>query len=217
METIVKTLIYIHAAFGGVGLLAGTVNILIKKGGRRHRAIGKWFTVGMLTSSLLSLVIARMPGHVNDFLFCIGVFTTYMILSGNRVLRFRPGGRSQPAKWDWALSGFMFAVSFWMVLQGAVNIVLLGKEGVLFIFFGAIGLALSLGDIRNFRHFRQVPNLWLKAHIRRIVGAYIASVTAFIVAGLHWNGIFFWVAPALAGSFYISYWTRKVSAKRRQA
>lgn len=73
MENLIKTLIYIHAFFGGLGLIAGVISILVRKGGKLHKLWGKIFSVGMITSSLLSLIVASFPGHENMFLFLIGI------------------------------------------------------------------------------------------------------------------------------------------------
>ena len=89
METFIKTLIYIHAFFGGIGLIAGFATIIVKKGSSNHKLFGKVFSAGMLVSSLLSLIVAQMPHHKNLFLFLIGIFTIYMILAGNAALSFK--------------------------------------------------------------------------------------------------------------------------------
>jgi len=69
MEDAIKILIYIHAFFGGVGLITGIGSIIVKKGGAVHKRMGKLFSIGMLISSLISLVITWMPHHENTFLF----------------------------------------------------------------------------------------------------------------------------------------------------
>lgn len=69
MEETIKTLIYIHAFFGGVGLITGLISVAVKKGGAAHKKMGIIFSYAMVISSLISLVIARMPGHENTFLF----------------------------------------------------------------------------------------------------------------------------------------------------
>ncbi len=214
METAITILIYIHALFGAIGLLAGSVAIATTKGSPVHKQGGRWFVRGMLASSLISLFVARMPGHINDFLFSIGIFTLYMLLSGTRALRFKPRSGTKPGRWDWGLSLLMAATSLWMIVEGGIHLAM-GREGTLFVFFGAIGMTLSLADMRNFGRFAVNPKLWLKSHIGRITGAFIASVTAFIVAGLKWDGIIFWTAPTLLGNFYIAYWIRKVGKGRK--
>ena len=78
MEHVIKVLIYIHAFFGGVGLVTGLISIFVKKGGINHKKTGKLFSYSMIISSLISLAISRMPNHENLFLFLIGIFTIYL-------------------------------------------------------------------------------------------------------------------------------------------
>ena len=40
-------------------------------------------------------------------------------------------------------------------------------------------------------------------------GAYIASITAFLVAGIHLEGIIYWILPTIIGTFFIVYWSIK--------
>lgn len=42
MEQIITFLIYVHAIFGGIGLLTGMLSILVKKGGINHMRSGKY-------------------------------------------------------------------------------------------------------------------------------------------------------------------------------
>ena len=89
MENFIKTLIYIHAFFGGIGLIAGTVIMFAKKGNQLHVKAGKIFSVGMLISTILSFIVCAFPNHHNSFLVLIGIFTIYMILLGNRVTKYK--------------------------------------------------------------------------------------------------------------------------------
>jgi len=89
MENTIKIFIYIHAFFGELGLITGIGSIVVRKGNLNHRRLGKWFTWSMIISSVISLVVARMPNHINNFLFLIGIFTIYIVLAGNRALTFK--------------------------------------------------------------------------------------------------------------------------------
>ena len=71
MEDVIKILIYIHAFFGGIGLISGIGSTIAKKGSVLHKRMGKLFSIGMMTSSLLSIPISWMPNHENLFLFLI--------------------------------------------------------------------------------------------------------------------------------------------------
>ncbi|MBX0333755.1 hypothetical protein K3G39_10955 [Pontibacter sp. HSC-14F20] len=89
MEQTIRILIYIHAFFGGLGLITGMISILVNKGAINHKKAGNIFSYSMVISSLISLFIARMPNHENLFLFLIGIFTIYLVLSGNRALTLK--------------------------------------------------------------------------------------------------------------------------------
>ena len=55
---------------------------------------------------------------------------------------------------------------------------------------------------------------WMKSHVGKMVGAYIASVTAFIVAGLGYGDNFYaWILPTVIGTIYIIAWGRKLNKK----
>ena len=101
MEQTIQILIYIHAFFGGIGLITGMISIFVKKGGFKHKKTGKIFSISMIISSMISLVVARMPNHENLFLFLIGIFTIYMILAGNRALTLRNKIKSKADRNYW--------------------------------------------------------------------------------------------------------------------
>ena len=82
-------MIYIHAALGGIALISGGAALIARKGKRIHNMSGKVFYITMLSSAALALIIAIMPGHENPFLFCIGLFSSYFIITGYRSLKFR--------------------------------------------------------------------------------------------------------------------------------
>ena len=103
----------IHAFFGGVGLITGIGSIIVKKGSKLHIQMGKLFSIGMVTSSLISIPISWMPNHENVFLFVIGVFTIYLVLAGNRALKFK---NKTQADWvDKTISGTMLLFSVFMI------------------------------------------------------------------------------------------------------
>jgi len=206
METAIRIAIYIHAFFGGIGLISGTLSLVTKKGSKIHKKSGKWFVIGMLVSSGLSLPIASMPGHYSPFLFLIGLFTIYMVLVGKRVLRFKRK-TAQVTKADWAITITMTILSLMMILSGVLNV--FGNK-ILFIFFGIISLVLCFQDFRFWRNPRKSKTGWLAQHIGKITGAYIASVTAFLVGGMKVQGLMVWILPSIIGNAFIIYYIIKI-------
>ena len=214
MEAIILVFVYLHAFFGGLGLLTGIASIAVKKGSLNHKRMGKWFTWSMITSCLISLVIARLPNHINDFLFLIGVFTIYMVLAGNRALTFKSIKKTGPNWMDKTVSGVMLLSAFLMVAFG-LNAVLNNQSGgILFLFFGAFGIFMPFGDFKLFKKTLENRKLWLINHLSRMLGALIASITAFLVAGMKYDNLLAWMLPTVLGTVYIVYWIRKIKGKK---
>lgn len=209
MEQLIKTLIYVHAFFGGIGLITGMISIIVKKGSPLHKKSGKLFSFSMILSAVISLFIARMPGHENLFLFLIGVFTIYLVLAGNRALTLKPSIKAKADWVDYSVSGTMLFVSIIMLIVGAVGMYQKVNNSILYAFFGAFGLFMSVRDLQTFKVFTTKKNAWLINHLGRMIAALIASITAFIVAGLNIGSLAAWITPTIIGTAYIIYWTRK--------
>ncbi len=211
MEETIKILIYIHAFFGGLGLISGIGSIIVKKGSIPHKRMGKLFSIGMLTSSLISIPITLMPNHKNTFLCLIGLFTIYLVISGNQILTFKSKSKLSANGLDKTISGSMLLLSIAMVLFGAYGLLLGKTTFILFMFFGGFGLLLTIKDFMFYKNFKEIKNGWLRNHVGKMIGAFIASITAFIVAGLGIGSILSWILPSILGTIYILYWKRKLN------
>jgi uncharacterized membrane protein len=211
MEETIKILIYTHAFFGGIGLITGIGSVIVKKGSSIHKKMGKLFSIGMITSSLISIPISWMPNHENLFLFLIGLFTIYLVLAGNRALTFKT---KEKADWiDKMISGSMLFFSLIMVIIGVYGVLNNISSSILYLFFGGFGLFLTIKDFRFYKNSRNPKNSWLILHIGKMIGALIASITAFIIAGLGIGNLIAWTLPTILGTFYIGYWKRKMRIK----
>ncbi len=208
MEETIKILIYIHAFFGGIGLITGIGSVIAKKGSKPHKRMGKLFSIAMISSSLISIPISWMPNHENLFLFLIGLFTIYLVLAGNRALTFK-----SKVKADWRdkiISGSMLIFSAAMILIGFYGILKGSYFNILFLFFGGFGLFLTLQDFQFYNNSAKPKNAWVIAHIGKMIGALIASITAFIIAGIGIGSLLAWTLPTVIGTLYIIYWIRKM-------
>ncbi|KIA98379.1 hypothetical protein OA93_09680 [Flavobacterium sp. KMS] len=211
MELTIKILIYIHAFFGGIGLITGIGSVIVKKGKPLHRKMGKLFSIGMLTSSILSLIVCCFPKHHNIFLFLIGLFTIYLVISGNRALTFKNKAKADLT--DKITSGTMLFFSVIMISLGIYCQLNSIENGILFTFFGGFGFYMTVKDFIYFRNLSEKNKGWLSKHIGKMIGALIASITAFIVAGLGIGNIITWITPSIIGTLYIIYWNRKLKSK----
>ncbi|WP_443938206.1 hypothetical protein [Pedobacter sp. MW01-1-1] len=154
-----------------------------------------------------------MPNHENLFLFLIGIFTIYLILAGNRALTLKSKIKTKADLIDKSVSGIMFLVSIAMLILGLIGMVQKVENSVLYLFFGGFGAFMTLKDFQTFKIFNEKKNAWLISHLGRMIGALIASVTAFLVAGLHIGTTLVWMMPTILGTGYIIYWNRQFKSK----
>lgn len=206
MEHIIKIFIYIHAFFGGIALLSGLASFLFVKGSPKHKKAGKVFSYGMIISSLISLPICWLPNHENNFLFLIGIFTIYLVISGNRILLFKK--KKEANFTDKFISSIMIIASVLMVLFGTYFLINNNSGGILYLFFGITAFFISTRDFKFYKNIDKTKIL--PFHIGKMSGAYIASITAFLVAALKLEGLIYWILPSIIGTTFILYWIKKV-------
>ena len=205
LEQIAQVAIYAHAALGGIALVAGTFLLLLKKGTPRHRLLGRGFHFTMLFSCILSLGISVLPNHYSPFLFSIGIFSIYLLLTGKRAISYRKKS-NKDLGFDKALSWGMIVTAIAMMIgyplySGSFNIIL----GV----FGFIGLLLSGRDLYLYKDVQEMKNRGLRLHIGKMMGGYIAAFTAFLVVNEVFPGMIGWFLPSILGTIYIRYSLRK--------
>ncbi len=209
MEKLFKIVLVLHISGGAVGLIAGTINLIKTKGDRLHRKVGKAFLFAMITAGASSLLLSVL--HPNYFLFMVGVFTLYLVGTGERYLYLKKLGEGQQATAiDWILTLGMIVFGFGFMALGAYQLWKGEQFGVVFLVFGFFGLRLAQKDVRYYRHTVDSKKFWLVAHLQRMIGCYIAALTAFLVVN---NGTFIppivaWLSPTVILVPLIVRWSR---------
>jgi uncharacterized membrane protein len=205
-ETLFKILLIIHITGGSASLLLGLYMLIAKKGDRRHKLVGKIYFFAMLAAALVALPMAYL--HTNYFLFIIGVFTSYMLLSGTRALQKKQAGDAQLV--DWALSVVMLLFGVAFIVLGAILMLQSNIFGIVLVVFGSISLLFVYQDFTNFRGRSKLKNFGLTTHLQRMIGSYIASVTAFLVVNnTILPGAIAWLIPTVTMVPLILRWSRK--------
>lgn len=208
-EKIVQLLIYTHAALGGIALLAGSTAIIAVKGSLLHRCFGKIFFYCMLASAFVSFIVAVSPGHYNPSLFAIGVFSSYFLISGYGSLRFK--------EVDFHLNADK-GIAYLVIITGTSMILypllLAHKINIVLTVFGLAAVYFGARDLIAMRNPRALQKNWLKHHLGKMTGGYIAAVTAFLVVNNVLPSIWGWFAPSLFGVPYIVFWSQKMSVKK---
>lgn len=183
--------VLIHAILGSLALTIGTLAAFSRKGGKRHKAGGRVFFISLLLSNMLALWVSYEKNIT--FLFGIGLFTVYLIITGYLYGYIKTF--STPKRTGIGLLGLSFAVYMGdhAYNEGSLNVVTT--------FFSLLLLIFSLTDFRTTK-----PKTRIIRHAGRSGGALIASYTAFLVVNVKVGpGWLLWILPTLLGSLFIAY------------
>ena len=208
MEKMIQIFIYIHAAFGGFALLAGLVSILAKKGKNIHRKSGLIFFYSMMLSGIIAMIVAVLPNHESPFLFAVGIFSLYFVLTGNRALNFKR--KKTDLKIDKLISIIMITTGVLMIL---LPIILTKSINIVLVVYAIVGIIFSVSDLILFRNPERLRKGWLKLHLGKMLGGYISATTAFVVVNEFFPSFYGWFIPGIVGGFVIAYWMRKMNKK----
>jgi len=200
MKTLLTCVLVLHIASGFTALAFGLFAILSKKGFRAHLLTGRVFFWSMLLIAASAVVLSTF--RLNIFLLLIAFFAFYNTISGYRSIRNKS---LRPARIDWVITAIGLVTGILMI--STLNIVLL--------VFGSLSLVLSINDIRaNILILRggETPRFaWLIKHIGMMMGAYIATFTAFVVVNISYEAVPWlpWLAPTMIGVPLLVLWQRK--------
>ncbi len=156
------------------------------------------------------MIIAFMPGHLSWFLFAVGIFSLYLVLSGYRALKFK--SKTHNFTIDKIISIIMLISGLAMIL---LPVVIFQKIHIVLTVFGATGLLFSIQDLIKFRNPQKLRKTWLLIHLGRILGGYISAVTAFVIVNQFLPGIYGWIVPGVVGGILITFWSRKYQPKKK--
>lgn len=179
---IVWLVLAIHFAAGLVSLVAGTIALLVAKGGRLHKRSGLVFTWAMVVLGLTAAGIGtyeEIPGQVFG-----GLLAAYLVLSGTTTVRPLPGvGR----RFDFALMLLAFVCAVVMLYGGAIEwldptVEVEGRPRVVPPLVGGTVLLLAaIGDLRAIRGGGLSGSRRLARHLWRMcMGLFVATGSFFL-------------------------------------
>ena len=211
MPTLEELTLWIHIAGGTVALVAGVGALITKKGGFRHRGAGKVFLVSMgVVVGTVVILLPLDPTPLRAILTLVAIFSGYLAFSGYRAL-----SRKRPAQTghlvDWTAAGSVILACLGLGVWG-ISWVLDGRSfGIVMLVFGGIGIAFGTMDIRLFQTSKSEE--WMVNHLQRMIGAFIATVSAVSAVNLTpVMGIAAWLWPTAVGIPLIYYWSKKHSS-----
>jgi len=210
-------ILLLHIILGAGALFSGMAAILSSKGGRRHNTAGRIFYYCMYGTGASALVMTLLK--FNPFLLAIALFSVYLSYSGRKAISYwRLKETYTPCLRDRVPYYIALATAIFMILYPVVPMLQAHRFSVpVLSVFGLIMLVLSLRDIQTHAdstHFRPRNKGWLFMHIGKMSGAFIATVTAFLVNNIHIQPPWLtWLLPTAIGVPLIFLSIRKWDAK----
>ncbi|MBL7923235.1 MAG: hypothetical protein JNL88_03465 [Bacteroidia bacterium] len=208
---ILESLRWLHILSGSAALLAGPLAMLKQDGGRFHRRSGLVYFWSMLVIFITSMVLSL--ARENWFLFMVGLFSCYLVVTGYRALSLKMLHRGQKAeRFDWVLLFLSSLATLGLFTSGAWFF--LKEQNSFGIVPLVFGIVMGSGVRKDYRRFTVPPtekNHWLIRHITSMMGGYIATVTAFLVQNVSTRPAFVaWLLPTLVITPLIVLTVRKI-------
>lgn len=207
MDSAMTTIRWLHIASGTIALLVAPAAMLTVKGGLAHRRWGKIYFWAMALVAATAVVLGLWRPNV--FLTLLALFSFYMAFSGYRVLfRKQPAQGLGPQAIDWAAALVTLAASTGLVVLGLLRPGAIWQRlGIVPVVFGVLGIVLAGLDVWKFVRPPDDRRAWWFAHMTGMLGAYIATVSAFSVV----NFTFLpttarWLWPTVIGTPLIVLW-----------
>lgn len=208
MEKTIQILIYFHATFGGIALLTGFISMIAKKGNTVHKKFGLVFFYSMMLSGMTAMLVAVLPNHESPFLFAVGIFSLYFVMTGKRALNFK--SENPNLKPDTAIAIIMIISGVLMIL---LPMIISKSVNIILVAFATVGITFSVKDLILYKNPERLRKGWLKLHLGKMIGGYISATTAFVVVNSFFTSIYGWFIPGIIGGFVIVYWIRKINRK----
>lgn len=202
-----EAFLFLHIVAGTTALLSAGAALGCAKGSAWHRRAGLAYVAAMLSVTLTTFVLVAL--RPNLFLFVIGVFSFYLVLTGWRAGAQRDG---RP-RWTDHLTGAAMALTGAAMLAiGAVRLFGTGgAEPVILLVFGSIGLTLALSDWRDWRRGPISGKARIARHLTRMLAGTTATITAALVVNLSaLPPLVVWLGPTVLITPLIFWWNARI-------
>jgi uncharacterized membrane protein len=201
----------IHIAAGATGICLGVLQLLLAKGGSRHRRVGQYFMFTTLTVTATAL-IGTIAFRFMPLFAVLTLLTTYVAISGWRVARTQSQG-PEVVDLAWTTLGVVVAAALVPVLLSSPHVGN-SRPVVVWSTLGAMGVLLGYDLVRWIFPRSWFRVVWLPEHIYKVLSAFAGMVSAFVGNVVPWGQPWSQVAPSAIGMLLISYF---IGQSRRRA
>jgi uncharacterized membrane protein len=207
MMSIFNSLLFIHIVFGFTALSAAAGAISTKKGETIHRFCGKIF-VSAMTGIVITAIPMSLIKH-DLFLFLIALFSYYFAISGWLYATTRSGIASTLA---WVIAIIMLCVGLAMINYSVFYLRENNYQFTVLTIFGTLSCINAISDLKAYYFKKAVGNYRIIKHLSAMLGATIATLTAFTVVNFHTNPEYLaWIGPTILITPLIVWWRIRVS------
>jgi len=223
MDSVHKILLGIHIPFGFLSLILFWIPVVVKKGGKRHRQIGKyyyWTMWGVVISAALLCISNVIRDYYVSAMFLgyLSIITSYPLWYSYEIL-------NQEKEWSDRYFMMRKIATSTMVLAGLFMMYMgvfqfnFENMGIVMFFFGALGVA-GIKDVLMKKSVAMAKEQRMKMHIQGTIISGIAAYTAFFAFGgskilmgyFHLDAqwmVIPWIGPTLLGVVYMRYMKKK--------
>lgn len=216
-----KILLGVHILSATVALLSGALAILVRKGRGVHTVAGLTYYVAMYGTAISAVIMS--VAKWNPFLLSLGIFALYLTYSGRKAIWYKrlkttytPTLKDKMAAYIAIVTGL--GMLAYPLCEYAAHS---GFTPSVLQVFGIILLLFSIRDLRllaDSSNFTPHNKVWLPRHIGAMGGAYISTITAFLVVNVQFSpGWVVWLAPTFVGSILISISITRLKLRERKA
>ena len=209
-----------HFGSALIALVAGTIALIVAKGGRLHKKSGMVFTITMGAAGALAVPIAAYEGNIGSVVG--GILVVYFVYTAMTAVKPMPwsGGVADVALMTLAFA--IAAVSYWygFVAWSRPRHMLNGVPAAMRLFLATICLLAAIGDLRTIRAGglrgprRLARHLWRMCFALFIAtGSFFIGQMKFVPAPLRITPLL--IALGVAPLLVLLYWMWRVRLRRR--
>ena len=212
-----STVLFVHIAAGGLGLVSGYIALASAKGGTLHRKIGMLFVYVMTTMAITGMLISAVEGVAPAINVPSALLTFYLVITSLATVR-------TPSPWsrrvDVAAMLIGAAIGLGCFVLAVAAMARGGREAGLaypLVLFGAVATLASAGDRRALRDGGARGTRRLARHLWRMCFALFIASIAFFLGGNRVPTMF--RIPAILASGVLlpiaamSYWLWRIRAR----
>jgi hypothetical protein len=210
MEILHKSNIFIHVISGSIALILGFIAIVLNKGRRLHKQVGKVFLILLSIVIITGLLGVFIFGR-NSFLLVITLLSGYNGFSGYRVLQTK----SNEPKWIDIIAGIICLLSVFYFLYYFKSIGMIWQPVIIYSTIGALLAIISYDFLKYLIPKVKYKRLWFYEHIYKMIGAFTALLAAFSGTVFSTYRPYSQILPSVFGALlqigFIVYYYRKSS------